>query len=106
MSKNKFEKILVGKFLFVPTKLDKDGNVFCAVYKKSPQYVRCNRKCKVTGLYKPHENVFEVIFSVTRWLEDEQHRELFTVMVAGYEWSSIGKFPVFTEPLIIVKKDA
>ena len=106
MSKNKFEKIFVGKFMFTPTKLDNDGNVFCAVYKKSPNYERCNRKCKVTGLYKPHENVFEVIFSVTGWLDDKQHHKVFTDMLAGYDWSSIGNFPVCTEQVRIIKNYA
>lgn len=81
MMKSKTNSVKVGKYRFLPTKYDKDDNLYCTIY----EYTAQEKKCKLTLLYKFTEETYEIIWVEDNWLNNK-HNKLLEFFLKEYEW--------------------
>lgn len=77
MLRSKTNSVKIGKNKFQPTKYDKDGNLYCAIYRKN-----C---CKLTLLYKFKEETYNIIWVAEGWLTN-RHKKLLKLFLKEFDW--------------------
>ena len=80
MMKSKTNSVKAGKYRFQPTKYDKDGNLYCAIYRNGAH----GEKCKLTLLYKFDEETYEIIWVEDSWLNNK-HQKLLEFFLKEYD---------------------
>ena len=80
---SKTNSLTIGKYTFQPTKYDKDGNLYWALYRKNSHG---KKVCKVTGIYYFDEERTEIIFRDWNWL-NKKHKKLLEYFLKQYDWS-------------------
>lgn len=78
---SKINSFTRGRYTFQPTKYDKNGNLYWALYRKG-----CHKpKCKVTGICNFNEDKVELIYVAENWM-NHSHRKLLDYMLNEYGW--------------------
>lgn len=81
MMKSKTNSITYSKYIFQPTKYDKNGNLCWALYRKG-----CHEpKCKVTGIYNFMTEKVELNFVAENWMSNK-HKKLLRFLLNEYDW--------------------
>ena len=83
MTKSKSNSVKVGKYTFQPTRYDADNNLYCSLYRLNSHE---KKVCKLTGIYKFDEDVFEIIYIEEGWLLTNKHKKLLDFMLNEYDW--------------------
>lgn len=78
---SKTNSVKSGKYTFQPTKYDKEGNLYCAIYRKGAH----ESKCKMTLLYKFAEETYDIIWLEEGWL-NHNHKKLLNWFLEQYDW--------------------
>ena len=81
MMKSKTNSVKVGKYRFLHTKYDNDGNLYWTIY----EYTEQEKKRKLTLLYKFAEETYEIICVEDNWLNNK-HKKLLEFFLKEYEW--------------------
>ena len=84
MTKSKSNSVKVGKYTFQPTRYDADNNLYCSLYRLNSHEKKI---CKLTGIYKFDEDVFEIIYIEEGWLLTNKHKKLLDFMLNEYDWT-------------------
>lgn len=84
MTKSKSNSVKVGKYTFQPTRYDADNNLYCSLYYRLNSHEK--RICKLIGIYKFDEDVFEIIYIEEGWLLTNKHKKLLDFILNKYDW--------------------
>ena len=84
MTKSKSNSVKVGKYTFQPTGYDEDNNLYCSLYRLNSHGKQI---CKLTGIYKFDEEVFEINYIEEGWLLTGKHKKLLDFMLNEYDWT-------------------
>jgi hypothetical protein len=85
MTKSQTNSVKSGPYYFQPTKYDKDGNLYCMIFKRHTYKKFNNDKCKLTGLYHFDTGKFEIIYVVPGWL-NHNHKKILDFFLKEYDW--------------------
>ena len=85
MTKSKTNSVKVGPYYFQPTKYDKNGNLYCMIFKRHTYKRFKNDKCKLTGLYNFDTQKFEIIYTAPDWL-NHNHKKMLEFFLKEYDW--------------------
>ena len=83
MTKSKSNSVKVGKYTFQPTRYDTDNNLYCSLYRLNSHE---KSVCKLTGIYKFDEDVFEIIYIEEGWMTNN-HKKLLEFLLNEYDWT-------------------
>jgi len=86
MIRSKTNSIRSGKYIFQPTKFDKEDNLCCSLYR-----INAHKKkvCKLTGTYFFNEDRFKINWKEDNWILNRKHKDLINFFLNEYDWAPI-----------------
>ena len=82
---SKTNSVKFGPYYFQPTKYDKNGNLYCMIFKRHRYKKFKNDRCKLTGLYHFDTGEFDIIYTTSDWF-NHNHKKLLKWFLKQYDW--------------------